>query len=174
MAPSQGSAALGGRRETWRHSWQALKPASPRTWPLSTAAYVGAMFRTGHDAANREAFRAENSERMDSVGLAVRGERKTADKAVKGLALHKSSDSERAHAPPAHTAPLPDRHVSRRECPWQRARPQCQPRVPENWQTFGLKGRVQSIEKTEDKRRAPGPGTWSNGGSVRQEASPGR
>lgn len=56
---------------------------------LSTAVYVGAMFSTGNDVANRAALRAENPEDLDLVGLAVRGDRKQVDKAVKGLPLHK-------------------------------------------------------------------------------------
>ncbi|MBE9604028.1 DUF2000 domain-containing protein [Acetobacteraceae bacterium H6797] len=55
---------------------------------LTRAAYVRAMFSTGHDAANREAFRAENAEAPDLVGLALRGPRKEVDKAVKGASLH--------------------------------------------------------------------------------------
>lgn len=55
---------------------------------LSCAAYVRAMFSTGHDAANREAFAAENVESPDLVGLAVRGPKKDVDKATKGARLH--------------------------------------------------------------------------------------
>jgi hypothetical protein len=55
---------------------------------LTTAAYVAAMFATGHDKANREAFRAEPADAPDLVGLAVRGPRKDVDKATKGLRLH--------------------------------------------------------------------------------------
>ena len=46
------------------------------------------MFSTGHDAANREAFRAEDAANLDLVGLALHGAKKAVDKAVKGLALH--------------------------------------------------------------------------------------
>lgn len=56
---------------------------------LTTAVYVAAMFATGNDVDNRAAFRAQNPEDFDFVGLALRGERKQVDKAVKGLALHK-------------------------------------------------------------------------------------
>jgi len=55
---------------------------------LTTAAYVAAMFETGHDAANREAFRAEPADTPDLVGLALRGLKKDVDKATKGLKLH--------------------------------------------------------------------------------------
>ncbi|CAB3796629.1 DUF2000 domain-containing protein [Paraburkholderia fynbosensis] len=55
---------------------------------LTRAVYVRAMFSTGHDEANREAFRAEPADAPDLVGIAVRGPKKAVDKAVKGLALH--------------------------------------------------------------------------------------
>lgn len=55
---------------------------------LTMAAYVAAMFTTGHDAANREAFRAEPSDTPDLVGLALRGPKKDVEKATKGLTLH--------------------------------------------------------------------------------------
>ncbi|PWC54303.1 DUF2000 family protein [Azospirillum sp. TSO22-1] len=56
---------------------------------LTVAAYVAAMFATGHDAANRAVFREADPADMDLVGLAVRGDRKAVDKVVKGLALHR-------------------------------------------------------------------------------------
>ncbi|MBV8624580.1 MAG: DUF2000 family protein [Herbaspirillum sp.] len=52
------------------------------------APYVFAMFSTGHDEANRQAFLAEDVENMDLVGLALRGSKKAIDKATKGLRLH--------------------------------------------------------------------------------------
>lgn len=55
---------------------------------LTCAVYVRAMFSTGHDAANREVFKAEPAETPDLVGLAVRGPKKDVDKATKGAALH--------------------------------------------------------------------------------------
>jgi hypothetical protein len=55
---------------------------------LVSAVYVRAMFATGHDAANREAFLAEPADAPDLVGLAVRGLKKEVDKAVKGAKLH--------------------------------------------------------------------------------------
>jgi hypothetical protein len=55
---------------------------------LTRAAYVRAMFATGHDAANREAFRAEPVDAPDLVGFAVRGLRKDVDRATKGAKLH--------------------------------------------------------------------------------------
>lgn len=54
----------------------------------SAAAYVRAMFSTGHDAANREVFALENAEAPDLVGLAVRGPRNDVDEATKGAKRH--------------------------------------------------------------------------------------
>ncbi|WAT01904.1 DUF2000 domain-containing protein [Rouxiella chamberiensis] len=56
---------------------------------LTLIPYVHAMFSTGHDEANRQAFLAENADAMNLVGLAVRGPKKAVDKVIKGLALHK-------------------------------------------------------------------------------------
>ena len=55
---------------------------------LTRAVYVRAMFSTGHDAANRAAFRAEPLDRPDLVGLALRGPKRDVDKATKGAVLH--------------------------------------------------------------------------------------
>lgn len=55
---------------------------------LAIVPYVAAMFRTGHDADNRRAFREEAVDAMDFVGLAVRGPKNAVDKTVKGLSLH--------------------------------------------------------------------------------------
>jgi hypothetical protein len=55
---------------------------------LTCAVYVRAMFATGHDAANRAAFKADPVDAPDLVGLALRGPRKDVDKATKGASLH--------------------------------------------------------------------------------------
>ncbi|UMM07838.1 DUF2000 family protein [Gluconobacter frateurii] len=55
---------------------------------LTTAVYVKAMFSTGHDAANRAAYLAEDPDAPELVGLALRGPKKDVDKAVKGAKLH--------------------------------------------------------------------------------------
>lgn len=55
---------------------------------VDAAAYVEDMFSTGHDAANRAVFQAEDPDSPDLVGLALRGPKKAMDKTVKGLALH--------------------------------------------------------------------------------------
>jgi hypothetical protein len=55
---------------------------------LEHCVYVRAMFSTGHDEANREAFAREPVEAPDLVGLALRGPKNSVDKAIKGLMLH--------------------------------------------------------------------------------------
>lgn len=55
---------------------------------LTLTPYVEAMFATGHDEANREVFRAEDTANLNLVGLAIRGPKKAVDKAIKGLKLH--------------------------------------------------------------------------------------
>jgi hypothetical protein len=55
---------------------------------LTCAAYVRAMFSTGHDAANREVFRAEPADEPALVGIAMRGPKKDVDRATKGARLH--------------------------------------------------------------------------------------
>ena len=58
------------------------------TLDLDIVPYGHAMFSTGHDAANREVFRARDAANLDFVGIALHRGRKALDKAVKGLALH--------------------------------------------------------------------------------------
>jgi hypothetical protein len=55
---------------------------------LTRAVYVRAMFSTGHDSANRAAFRAEPPDQPELVGLALRGLKRQVDKATKGASLH--------------------------------------------------------------------------------------
>jgi hypothetical protein len=55
---------------------------------LTPAIYTKELFATGHDAANRAAVAAVATDALDLVGLALHGERKVVDKAVKGLSLH--------------------------------------------------------------------------------------
>ncbi len=50
--------------------------------------YVEAMFATGHDAANRAVFAEGDVMAQTWAGLAVHGDRKAVDKALKGLKLH--------------------------------------------------------------------------------------
>jgi hypothetical protein len=46
------------------------------------------MFATGHDAANRAAFKAEPADAPDLVGVALRGARKDVDRETEGLTFH--------------------------------------------------------------------------------------
>lgn len=55
---------------------------------LTLVPYVHAMFSTGHDEANRQAFLQEDPANLNLVGLGLRGPRKAVDKAIKGLSLH--------------------------------------------------------------------------------------
>ncbi|MDR6641664.1 hypothetical protein J2X57_000858 [Luteibacter sp. 1214] len=55
---------------------------------VTRAIYVEAMFSTGHDAANREAFLAEDADAPRLVGIALRGPRKAIERATKGVPLH--------------------------------------------------------------------------------------
>ena len=55
---------------------------------LICAGFVRGMFTTGHDAANRAVFAAEDPAAPDLVGLALHGPRAAIDKAVKGVLLH--------------------------------------------------------------------------------------
>lgn len=55
---------------------------------LICAAYVEAMFATGHDAANRQAFASEPADEPALVGIAIRGPKKDVDRAIKGAKLH--------------------------------------------------------------------------------------
>lgn len=55
---------------------------------ITVVPYVFAMFSTGHDEANREAFLAEDPENPNLVGIGIRGPRKAVEKATKGLLLH--------------------------------------------------------------------------------------
>jgi hypothetical protein len=56
---------------------------------LLRAVYVRAMFNTGHDAANRAAFKEEPADAPDLVGIALRGPKKTVDKAIRDARLHR-------------------------------------------------------------------------------------
>jgi hypothetical protein len=50
--------------------------------------YTEDMFKTTHDAANREAVRAVARADLNLVGIAMRAERKVIDKIVDGLKFH--------------------------------------------------------------------------------------
>lgn len=55
---------------------------------VKPAVYTEDMFKTTHDAANREAVRAVPRANLNLVGLAMRAERKVIDKIVDGLKFH--------------------------------------------------------------------------------------
>ena len=58
------------------------------TRSVKPAVYTEDMFKTTHDAANREAVRAVTRADLNLVGLAMRAERKVIDKIVDGLKFH--------------------------------------------------------------------------------------
>ena len=62
---------------------RALERALSRN--VTPAVYTEDMFRTTHDAANREVVRAVIRAELNLVGLAMRAERKVIDKIVDGL-----------------------------------------------------------------------------------------
>ncbi|TNE36205.1 MAG: DUF2000 family protein [Alphaproteobacteria bacterium] len=55
---------------------------------VDIAIYTEDMFKTGHDAANREVVKAVGTENLNLVGLALRDDRKTVDKITKGAKMH--------------------------------------------------------------------------------------
>ena len=65
---------------------RALERALSRN--VMPAVYTEEMFRTTHDAANREAVKAVIRAELNLVGLAMRAERKVIDKIVDGLKFH--------------------------------------------------------------------------------------
>jgi hypothetical protein len=65
---------------------RALERALTRN--VRPAVYTEDMFKTTHDAANREAVRAVMRAELNLVGIAMRAERKVIDKIVDGLKFH--------------------------------------------------------------------------------------
>jgi hypothetical protein len=55
---------------------------------VTPAIYTEEMFKTTHDAANREVVRAVARADLNLVGIAMRAERKVIDKIVDGLKFH--------------------------------------------------------------------------------------
>ena len=55
---------------------------------VTPAVYTEDMFKTTHDAANREAVKAVVRADLNLVGIAMRAERKVIDKIVDGLKFH--------------------------------------------------------------------------------------
>lgn len=58
------------------------------TRAVKPAVYTEDMFKTTHDAANREAVKAVARPELNLVGIAMRAERKVIDKIVDGLKFH--------------------------------------------------------------------------------------
>ena len=50
--------------------------------------YTEELFSTGHDQANRAAVQAVDSDKLNLVGIAMLGRKRTIDKLLKGLSLH--------------------------------------------------------------------------------------
>ena len=65
---------------------RALERALARN--VTPAIYTEDMFKTTHDAANREVVKAVIRGELNLVGLAMRAERKVIDKIVDGLKFH--------------------------------------------------------------------------------------
>ena len=55
---------------------------------VQPALYTEEMFSTTHDAANRDAVRSVEQQKLNLVGLAIRAERKVVDKIVDKLKFH--------------------------------------------------------------------------------------
>jgi len=58
------------------------------TRSVKPAVYTEDMFKTTHDAANREVVKAVARAELNLVGIAMRAERKVIDKIVDGLKFH--------------------------------------------------------------------------------------
>jgi hypothetical protein len=56
---------------------------------VTPAIYTAELFSTGHDEANRAAVASVPAEELDLVGIAFRAERRTVDKVVDRLRLHR-------------------------------------------------------------------------------------
>ena len=65
-----------------------LNPSYILAREVKPAVYTEDMFKTTHDAANREAVKAVTRADLNLVGLAMRAERKVIDKVVDGLKFH--------------------------------------------------------------------------------------
>lgn len=55
---------------------------------VAISAYIEEMFSTGHDAANRAVFAEFSPDNAKLVGIALRTEKKIADKITKGARMH--------------------------------------------------------------------------------------
>ena len=73
-----------GSGEQLRRAYERLRAGA-----LRFSVFTDELFATGNDGDNRAAVKAVRSEDLRLAGLAVRGERKAIDKALKGLSLHR-------------------------------------------------------------------------------------
>ena len=55
---------------------------------IATVAYIEEMFATGHDEANRAVFSEHMSNEDNTVGIALRADKKIVDKITKGAKMH--------------------------------------------------------------------------------------
>lgn len=55
---------------------------------VETVAYIEEMFSTGHDTANRAVFAEHGADEGNTVGMALRADKKTVDKITKGAKMH--------------------------------------------------------------------------------------
>ena len=55
---------------------------------VETAVYIEEMFATGHDEANRAVFAEHGCDEDNTVGIALRADRKVVDKITKGAKMH--------------------------------------------------------------------------------------
>lgn len=55
---------------------------------VETVAYIEEMFSTGHDAANRAVFAEHEASEANTVGMALRADKKIVDKITKGAKMH--------------------------------------------------------------------------------------
>ena len=55
---------------------------------IPTVAYIEEMFATGHDEANRAVFSEHTSSEDNTVGIALRADKKIVDKITKGAKMH--------------------------------------------------------------------------------------
>ena len=58
------------------------------TKAIPTVVYIEEMFSTGHDAANRAVFSEHMPDKDNTVGLALRADKKIVDKITKGAKMH--------------------------------------------------------------------------------------
>ncbi|MFS4580000.1 DUF2000 family protein [Phaeobacter sp. C3_T13_0] len=59
-----------------------------RTRSVETVAYIEEMFATGHDDANRAVFGEHGPDEPNTVGIALRADKKIVDKITKGAKMH--------------------------------------------------------------------------------------